>query len=118
MKKRIAALLLAVICLALTAVSCKKDTKQDGLLGLVATYVGEPVKDTRHEFSKDDFQVIAAYEDGSNKTLTDYDFKIDRLQDGYYLLSFTYGDKTNYCFVPCEVSVYPSDSAQSDSAAD
>ena len=113
MTKRIIALVLALLCLALTVVSCgdKTDDENDPNkpIGIMPTYIGESVTSTYHEFAKEDFNVLVAYADGTDETVTDYDFEVLEMSNGYFIIEFTYRGVSNKCYVPCNVAVYPSD---------
>lgn len=103
MKKILSALLLTVMLLA--CVSCGGPEA----LGIVPSYMGPPITVTDYEFTKDDFLVIASFDDGTDKTIDDYEFELVGLQEGYYILEFTYQDVGNPLYIKCEVPVYPSD---------
>lgn len=96
-------LVLAVLASALSACG-------NPVIGLMAAYTGPDVTTTDHEFTKDEFYVVASYEDGTfEEGVDDYEFEVKGLEEGYYILSFTYKGCTNEAYVKCNVAVYPSD---------
>lgn len=111
MKKAISITLSAIILVtvAMTCVSCGGPK----LIGIVPAYTGADVTDTNHEFSNEDFFVIASYDDGTDETVTDFEFSVEGMNDGYYIILITYKDVENECFVPLNLAIYPSDNADS-----
>ena len=103
--KKILSTLLVLLTLTLTMVSCDDGRE---LLGIVPSYTGAPVTTTTHEFTKTDFVVLANYENG-DEVIDDYEFHVEGMADGYYIIHFTYKDAANPLYVKCEVPVYPSD---------
>ncbi|MGN1345430.1 MAG: hypothetical protein ACI4V1_01485 [Eubacteriales bacterium] len=81
------------------------------LLGIVPVYNGPEVTSTTHEFKNEDFMVIATYADGTDVTLEPDDFEVvvEGMESGYYILNILYEGEENECFVPMELSIYPSD---------
>ena len=108
MMKRIsaAAVLLSVLVL-LTSCGGPK------LIGIIPAFNGPAIYDTTHEFTKDEFFIYASYDDGTDRRLEndEFEFEVQGLKDGYYLIEITSGDETQMCYVECEVPVYPSDMA-------
>jgi len=84
------------------------------LISIIPAYKGEAVTSTTHEFTKEDFYVYATYTDGNDKQITDFEFEVEKMTDGYYWILITYEDQDNYCFVPIDMDFYPSDSAEED----
>lgn len=103
--KKILCALLVLITLTLTMASCDDGRE---LLGIVPAYMGGPVTTTTHEFTKNDFYVLANYEDG-DEAIDDYEFYVEGMADGYYIIQFTYKNAANPLYVKCEVPIYPSD---------
>lgn len=79
------------------------------LLSIMPVYVGGTVDSTYYEFSKDDFYVLANYDNGVDEVITDYEFEVKGMENGYYVISFVYKDVDNETYVPIEVDIYPSD---------
>lgn len=81
------------------------------LIGIVPVYNGPTVTSTKYEFKNEDFIVIASYADGTDKELDADEFEVivEGMEAGYYILSIKYKDQENECFVPMELSIYPSD---------
>lgn len=79
------------------------------LLSIMPAYKGEPVTSTYHEFTKDDFYVIASYDNGEDKVITDFEFEVQGMENGYYVINITYEDMDNPVYVPINVQIYPSD---------
>lgn len=104
MKRILSACLLSVILLC--CVSCGGG---DDAIGLVPSYRGPVVTTTDYEFTKDDFLVIASYDDGRDVFVSDYEFEVVGLREGYFIIEFTRGELSNPLYVKCEVPVYPSD---------
>ena len=106
--------LTAVLLLGALLLSCGGPK----LIGLIPAYNGLPVYDTDHEFAKEDFYVIASFEDGSDRVLQPDEFELEKLylKEGYYTLEITYKGEKQKCYVECDVGVYPSDFAQEGSA--
>ncbi len=96
---------LAVLMLTLALASCDDGRE---VLGIFPSYKGGPVTTTDYEFTKDDFFVLANYADG-DESIDDYEFYIEGMADGYYIIQFTYKDVSNPLYVKCEVPIYPSD---------
>ena len=105
--KKIAAGLAGVLLLGMLA-SCDDGPE---LLGVIPVYNGPEVTTTTHEFKNEDFLVIASYADGTDKELDAKEFEVtvDGMEAGYYILTITYEDMENACYVPMELSIYPSD---------
>ena len=99
-------------CLAALLLFCACDDGKKDVLGIVPSYNGAPVTTTDHEFSKDDFIVIASYADGRDDIISDYEFEGVGLKEGYFIIEFTYGKAGNPLYVKCDVPVYPSDLAE------
>ena len=101
------ALLSLLLILPLLLASCGGD--KNPIIGLVASYRGEDVTSTDHEFTKDEFFVVASYDDGTfEQDVKDYEFEVTGLQEGYYNIRFTYKGFTTEAYVRCNVAVYPS----------
>ena len=100
MKKLICAVFAAVMLL--TLVSCGRTE----VVAIQATYIGESITEVDHEFSKEDFDVYAVYSDDSTKTITDYEFELEKMIEGYFHVKFTYEGEENYCYIPCEYDIY------------
>ena len=99
------ALLLAVLTLF---AACTDDSNP--IIGLMAAYTGPDVTTTDHEFTKDEFFVVVSYEDGTfDQGIKDYEFEVTGLEQGYYILTFTYKGFVTEAYVKCNVAVYPSD---------
>ena len=69
--KRILSIILSAVILTAIAVTCVS-CGVPKLIGIVPAYMGPDVTDTNHEFSSEDFYVIASYDDGTDKTITDF----------------------------------------------
>jgi len=80
------------------------------LVSIIPVYVGAPVTDTFHEFKKEDFYVLASYEDGTDEQVTDFTFEVVGMERGYYIIHVAYKDKANPCSVAIHACIYPSDS--------
>ena len=101
-------LCLLVLCLA-GLVSCGGGKE---VLGLAAIYQGPEITTTDHEFTKDDFYVVASYTDGSFlDPVPDKDYTLEQvgLKDGFYIFHITYGGYTQEAYVKCDVPIFPSD---------
>ena len=105
--KRIAVLLCAVLILTLTLAACDKGGKN--VIGIIPAYMGGDITVTDYEFTKDDFFVLANYEDGTDASVTDYTIASVKLDQGYYVIRIEYEGVGNNCYVKCRVPVYPSD---------
>ena len=101
------ALILSLLLLLAAALpSCKENP----VIGLIAAFKGASVTSTEHEFTKDEFYVVASYEDGTfEQDVTDYEFEVVGLAAGYYTIRFTYKGYSTETYVQCSVPVYPSD---------
>ena len=107
--RSLVSLLLALTLLALlSAASCGKD-KQKTPIGLIVVYTGPDIYDTVHTFTKDDFSVLASYEDGTDEYVDDYTFEQKGLDAGFYLFDFEYNGYTTEAYVRCHVPIYPSE---------
>lgn len=106
--KKIAADLTAGALLLAMLASCESGPE---LLGIIPVYNGPTVTSTTHEFNNEDFLVIASYADGTDKELEADEFEVivEGMEAGYYILNIVYEDQENECFVPMELSIYPSD---------
>lgn len=102
--KRIVKTIAAALCL-LTLASCGGPE----LLSIMPVYVGGTVDSTHYEFTKDDFYVLANYDDGVDKEITDYEFEVKGMEEGYYVIYFEFKGVDNEAYVPIEVDIYPSD---------
>ena len=102
-------LLLALTFLVLPfAVSCGKEKPKEPV-GLIVVYTGPDVYDTVHTFTKDDFSVLASYEDGTDEYVHDYTFEMTGLDAGFYLFKFAYNGYETEAYVRCHVPIYPSE---------
>ncbi len=110
--KKLRIILCAILSLLLLA-SCGGPK----LLSIIPAYAGSGVTSTHHEFTKGDFYVLATYADGTDKQVTDFEFEVQGMDAGYYIIEITYEDMDNMCYVPIEMDFYPSD-ALADSSAD
>lgn len=109
-KRRILALIVACAAILSSLVllaSCKKDKRVP--IGMLVNYIGEPVVSTDYQFSREEFTVQANFEDGSSEVLTDFDFEVESLEQGYYTLIFSYNGYETSVYIKCEVPIYPSD---------
>ncbi|MBQ3708533.1 MAG: hypothetical protein II889_11590 [Clostridia bacterium] len=98
------------LLLALTLCLCLSSCHKNPVIGLVAAYMGEDATTTDYTFTKDDFYVVASYEDGTfEQGVKDYEFEVVGLDEGYYILNFTYKGFTSESYVKCHVAVYPSE---------
>ena len=81
------------------------------LIGLIPVYNGETPTTTTHEFKAEDFLVIATYDDGTDKELAagEFKFEVTDMEDGIYVINITYKGMENECYVPMDLSIYPSD---------
>ena len=108
-----------VILCALTAVlalaSCGGGPR---LLAILPAYKGETVTSTHHEFTNDDFYVLASYSDGTDRAVSDFEFEVQGMDAGYYCILITYGDMDNMCYVPIDMDFYPSDSIETEHTHD
>ncbi len=95
--------MLAVVLCALLLASCGGPE----LIGIVPRYIGEDITTTDYEFKHEDFKVLANYADGTNVEITDFDFEVTDLSEGYYTIYFTYETAENECYVKVNVNVYP-----------
>ena len=100
------AVTLCVCALLLTSLSSCGGPE---LLDIFPTYIGPDVTSTTHEFTTKDFLVVAAYDDSTDKIVTDYEIVVEGMEQGYYILTIKYDGRENQCFVPIKVPVYPSD---------
>lgn len=100
---------IAQILALLLAVSALTSCGDPKLLSIIPAYMGGTVTSTRHEFTKDDFYVLATYDDGTDKQVTDFEFEVVGMEDGYYEINISYEDMDNPVFVPIELKIYPSD---------
>jgi len=103
--KRLFCALFAALMLAVCLASCDDGEE---VLGILPSYMGPPVTTTDHEFTKDDFYVLANYEN-RDESIDDYEFYIEGMENGYYVIQFTYKDVSNPLYVKCDVPIYPSD---------
>ena len=108
-KIRLAALTLALV-LALGAVltACGEEKKE--VIGLMIAYMGPSITTTEHEFTPEEFYVIATYADGSQETLSGgYTVTYDHMEAGYFVLKVSYMGYEDLTGVLCEIPIYPSD---------
>ncbi len=107
------ALTLIFILSAAALTGCSKDKNTaapiKGLLAIQPEYAGEPVTDTQHEFKKSDFKVIGVFENNVSTYVTDFEFEIREMANGYYIIDFYYGGQENELYVPCEMNFFPTD---------
>ena len=101
---RTAALILAAVTIALAMVSCGAEP-----LGMYPVYTGEEVTSTDHEFTNDDFYVIVAFDDGTDRAVDDFEIGEITMKGGEYIIEIIYEDVTYPVFVPINVAVYPSE---------
>ncbi len=80
------------------------------LVSVIPVYVGAPVTDTFHEFKKEEFYVLASYEDGTDEQVTDFEFEVEGMDRGYYIIRISYMGQENPCYVSINACIYPSDS--------
>ena len=104
MLKKIACLSAVIVLIALSVVSCGGPKA----LGMYPVYIGEEVTSTNHEFSHEDFYVIVAFDDGTDKEVRDFEFGEIFREAGYYVVTIEYQDVTYPVYVPIHVAVYPS----------
>lgn len=116
MKKRnriisLALALIFILSAAAVLTGCNKDTNTPikGLLAIQPEYVGETVTDTQHKFKKSDFKVIGVFENNVSAYVTDYEFEVREMSNGYYIIEFYYGGQENELYVPCEMNFFPTD---------
>ena len=94
----------------LLLISCAGDGKKyEGLITIQPSYHGDAVTTTDHEFSKDDFTVVAIYENNISRVIDDYTFEVTGMTMGLYIIDFYYGDADNEIYVPIEQNFYPTD---------
>ena len=106
MKKTIISVsLILLIVLSAALSSCTQQPKRN-LLEIQPFAKMESVNTTDYQFTKDDFEVTAIYDDGTDELTTDYEFTVVSLKDGYYTIEFTLEDQKNYCFVMCDIDIY------------
>ena len=103
--KKILCAVLVLVTLTLCLASCGDNRE---VLGILPSYMGLPITTTDYEFTKDDFYVLANYADG-DESIDDYEFYLQGMENGYFVLHFSYKDVTNLLYVKCEVPIYPSD---------
>jgi len=101
MKKILCVILTALMLLPLVA--CGKKAE---VIAIQAKYIGGTITEVDYEFSKGDFDVYAVYSDDSTKTITDYEFEIEKMSEGYFHVKFTYGGEENYCYVKCDYDIF------------
>ena len=108
MKKTAAWLLLFALLLPLL-LSCEGEDKD--ILGLIIAYQGPEIDTVEHEFTSDEFYVIAVYPNNVDKELKSSDFKteLEKLENGYFVIKITYRGYEDYAYVRCHVPVYPSE---------
>ncbi|MBQ7599390.1 MAG: hypothetical protein IJU57_01820 [Clostridia bacterium] len=106
MKKTVIPIFL-IMMLAFSAVlaSCSQPPKRK-LLEIQPFAKEESVTSTDYRFTKDDFEVYAIYDDGTDELTTDYEFSVLGLKNGYYTIEFTMEDQKNYCYVMCDIDIY------------
>ena len=104
MFKRIVCLAFVICIAAVFAVSCGPKA-----LGMYPTYVGGEVTSTDHEFTKDDFYVIVAFDDGSDRVVEDFEIGEITREGGNYIINIKYQDVSYPVYVPIHVHVYPSE---------
>ena len=97
--------LVLLIVLATVLAACSEAPKRK-LLEIQPFPKEESVSSTNYEFTKDDFEVTAIYDDGTDELTTDYEFRVVSLKNGYYTIEFTLEDQINYCFVECNIDIY------------
>ena len=106
MKKTILSISLVILLVISAALaSCTGQPKRK-LLEIQPFAKEESVSSTDYEFTKDDFEVTAIYDDGTDEITTDYEFRVISLKNGYYTIEFTLEDQKNYCFVECSIDIY------------
>ena len=101
---RIVAAALVVSVLAVMLASCGPKA-----LGIYGVYVGEEVTSTNHEFIKEDFKVVVAYDNGVDEFTTDFKYEVLGMKNGNYEIDITFKDIEYTVYVPIKVDVYPSD---------
>ncbi len=112
MRKTTALALLFALLFTLGALLCScGDDKDEDLLGLAVAYVGPEITSAEHEFTPDEFYVVAAYPNNVDKTLESRDFKVELedLDKGFFIVKITYRGHEQYAHVRCNVPVYPSE---------
>ena len=102
--KRIISAAAAVVLLLMSLVSCGPEP-----LGMYPVYVGEEVTSPKHEFSQEDFYVIIAFDDGTDRAVDDFEFEIVERAGGNFVIDIIYEDISYPVIVPINVAVYPSE---------
>lgn len=95
--KKIVALALVILTLALALVSCGKE-----IIGVIPKYVGEPIVefDENHEFKKEDFSVMVIYKlEQGQETTDDFTIEVVEYNEYYYTVAITHKGWTEYAFV-------------------
>jgi len=100
--------LLCAVLVLVTLTLCWTSCGGEEVLGILPSYTGLPVTTTDYEFTKEDFYVLANYAN-RDEAIEDYEFHVDSMKDGYFILHFSYKGVTNLLYVKCEVPIYPSD---------
>lgn len=110
-RKTLSALVLSLLLLFTAALSsCGGVDDENPVVGLTAAFLGGDVTTTDHEFTKDEFYIVASYEDGTfEEGITDYELEVKGLMSGYYVLDFTYKGYTHETYIRCNIPIYPSD---------
>ena len=104
MFKKITCLSVVIVLIALSVVSCGGPKA----LGMYPVYIGEEVTSTNHEFSHDDFHVIVAFDDGSDRDVHDFEIGEIVRDAGYYVVTIEYQEVSYPVYIPIHVAVYPS----------
>ena len=97
-------LMIAAVISASILVSCGPEA-----LGMYPAYVGEEVTSTDHEFSNEDFYVIVAFDDGTDRVVKDFEIGEIKREAGEYVIDIRYENVNYPVFVPINVAVYPSE---------
>ena len=111
MKKLNRIIALAIVALSLLAlVACNSagssNEQIEGLIAIQPEYIGDPVMDTTHEFKKSDFEVTAVFTNNISKKVTNFEFEVQGMADGVYVINFKYGDQENDLYVKCEMDFF------------
>ena len=105
--KKIICAAAAVLLLLMSLVSCGPEA-----LGMYPVYVGGEVTSLQHEFTKEDFVVIIAFDDGTDREVDDFEFEIVKTEGGRFMIDIFYGDISYPVFVPINIPIYPSELGQ------
>lgn len=104
--------LIFILSASAVLMGCNKNSSNTPIKGLIAIqpeYVGEPVTDTQHEFKKSDFKLIGVFENNVSAHVTDFEFEVREMSNGYYIIDFYYGGQENELYVPCTMNFFPTD---------